>query len=260
MNISPETERLLREAKKKKSMNSDMADKIAKEIKDSLEGVSAVNEVFKRIELLKIKGDKGDKGEDGYTPIKGVDYFDGIDGKDGKDGVGIDGKDGKDGKDGSPDTGEQIVEKINDLEIEPDKQIDFSHIKGFKQEVSKHTVGFQRNTAYFDDDLLIIDNPTRIKFTGAGVSLALDSTGMLIATISGSAGSETDEIATDSGDHTTFTILHTPNAGTLLVYNENTGQIYSPSNYTNTTTSITFNSSLAVEGETPVVRAKYTYA
>lgn len=34
--------------------------------------------------------------KDGYTPVKGVDYFD-----------------GKDGKDGSPDTGEQIIEKIN---------------------------------------------------------------------------------------------------------------------------------------------------
>lgn len=35
----------------------------------------------------------------------------------------------KDGEDGSPDTGVQIVKKVNDLEITPSKQIDASHIK-----------------------------------------------------------------------------------------------------------------------------------
>jgi len=42
-----------------------------------------------------IKGDKGERGERG--PV----------------GFGLDGRDGKDGKDGSPDTGNQIIEKIN---------------------------------------------------------------------------------------------------------------------------------------------------
>lgn len=92
-----------------------------------------------------IKGEKGDDGytpikgidyTDGYTPIKNVDYFDGIDGYTPVPGVdfevpdenkiynrllkkipdAIPGKDGIDGKDGSPDTAEQIVEKINTLE------------------------------------------------------------------------------------------------------------------------------------------------
>jgi len=156
--------------------------------------------------------------------------------------------------------GEKIVEKINALEIEPEKQIDASHIRNLPKEVSKHTVGFQRNVAWFDETTLVVDNPTRIKLTGAGVQATMDADGMLVITVSGgAAATETDEIATNSGDSTTFTILNTPNAGTLLVYNENTGQIYSPSNYTNTTTSIIFNSSLAVDGETPVVRAKYAY-
>ena len=65
MQISPEVEGLLREAKRKKSMKPEMVEQIKEEIKDSLQGVQAVNEVFKRIELLKIKGDKGDKGERG---------------------------------------------------------------------------------------------------------------------------------------------------------------------------------------------------
>lgn len=59
-------------------------------------------------------GRDGGKGEDGEKGKDGVDGVDGKDGKDGKDGNGgKDGKNGKDGKDGSPDTGEQIIEKIN---------------------------------------------------------------------------------------------------------------------------------------------------
>jgi hypothetical protein len=74
------------------------------------------------------KGDKGDKGDkpiagidyeipkDGKTPIKGIDYFDGENGKDGINGVdGIDGLNGRDGKDGSPDTPNQIADKLNTL-------------------------------------------------------------------------------------------------------------------------------------------------
>ena len=44
---------------------------------------------------------------------------------------GTPGAPGAPGKDGSPDSGEQIVAKINELEIVPEKQIDFPHIKGF---------------------------------------------------------------------------------------------------------------------------------
>lgn len=61
--------------------------------------------VLKRIPKPK----DGVDGKDGRTPIKGVDYFD--------------------GKDGSPDTGKEIVEKINKLELKPEFQIDASHIK-----------------------------------------------------------------------------------------------------------------------------------
>lgn len=49
--------------------------------------------------------------KDGYTPIKGVDYFD-----------------GKDGKDGSPDSGEDIIAKINTSQ----SQIDIERIAGSK--------------------------------------------------------------------------------------------------------------------------------
>lgn len=63
---------------------------------------------------------------------------DGTNGKDGRDGKdGLDGVDGKDGKDGSPDTGEQIIKKINDS----DGQIDSERIKGLDEKIKKNTKG-----------------------------------------------------------------------------------------------------------------------
>ena len=56
-------------------------------------------------------GEDGNKGNDGYSPKKGVDYFD--------------------GKDGSPDTPEQIVEKLNKTE----QSIELKAIKGLENEL-----------------------------------------------------------------------------------------------------------------------------
>lgn len=94
------------------------------------------------------KGEKGDKGDKGES-IVGTDGKDGKDGKNGKTPTkkelvaiitplipapitglsGLDGKDGIDGKDGSPDTGEQIIEKINNVPEDSDFKIDASRIK-----------------------------------------------------------------------------------------------------------------------------------
>lgn len=55
--------------------------------------------------------------EDGYTPIKGKDYFDGEDGKDGYTPIkGVDYFDGEKGEQGSPDTPEEIRDKLKSLE------------------------------------------------------------------------------------------------------------------------------------------------
>ena len=70
---------------------------------------------------------KGKDYFDGYTPIKGKDYFDGEDGY-----IPQKGKDYFDGEDGSPDTGGQIVGKINELEIKAEVQIDADHIKNLE--------------------------------------------------------------------------------------------------------------------------------
>lgn len=99
--------------------------------------------------------DKIEKGKDGYTPIKGKDYFDGKDAdeiqiirnvlskiripEDGKDAdeksiirkvlsIIPKPKDGEDGIDGSPDTPEQIVDKLNTLE----EKVEMNVVKGLK--------------------------------------------------------------------------------------------------------------------------------
>lgn len=73
--------------------------------------------------LKGLKGPKGEKGEPGREGPRGPE---------GKKGTkGDKGDPGKPGKDGSPDTGKEIVEKVNDLEAKPLLQIDFIHIKNF---------------------------------------------------------------------------------------------------------------------------------
>ena len=64
------------------------------------------------------KGLKGDKGDTGESIV-------------GKQGI-----QGIPGKGGSPDTGEEVVNKVNELEIKPEFQIDASHIKNLPKSIS----------------------------------------------------------------------------------------------------------------------------
>jgi len=88
---------------------------------------------FNGVTIQGAKGDAGEKGEKGDRGEKGATGAKGKDGKDGRDGIdglnGIDGRDGVDGKDGSPDTAEQIAEKLNTLEA----QVDLKVLKGWKE-------------------------------------------------------------------------------------------------------------------------------
>jgi len=117
-------------------------------------------------------GRDGRNGKDGYTPIKNVDYFDGKDGKTPNEKEIIteilkkipkpkDGKNGKDaigkpGKDGNIITGDEIVGKINELSLEPIKQVDFVHIKNFPwHKVKEHGGG--NDLISWGNPLLTID-------------------------------------------------------------------------------------------------------
>jgi hypothetical protein len=86
-----------------------------------------VNEIKNRLDNIKpIKGEKGEKGERGDR---------GESGEKGEDSIvpGPKGDPGEAGKNGSPDTGKEIVDKINDLPTDDeDLKIWVEHIKGWE--------------------------------------------------------------------------------------------------------------------------------
>ena len=129
------------------------------------------------VDVVTLKGEQGEQGEPGEKgdlPSKeelisiikplmppAVNGRNGVDGKDADEAkivkevmskIAIP----KNGKDGSPDTGEVIVNKINNLELESAKQIDFQHIKNFPWHMTKGDGGGGGNfTGYGAYDLNI---------------------------------------------------------------------------------------------------------
>ena len=99
-------------------------------------------------------------------------------GKDGKDGVdGLNGVDGKDGLNGSPDTGEDIVEKINQLSTDEKYQIDASHIKNLPEATGGRLGSTARNlwqlndvtlTDVANDEVLKYNSTTKQWVNGTG--------------------------------------------------------------------------------------------
>lgn len=92
----------------------------------------AIGEIKSEIENIKKEaGVQGEPGESGIDGMVGKDGINGRDGKDGADGSdGNDGINGENGKDGSPDTGEQIIDKIN--EDESEKLIKAEKVEGLE--------------------------------------------------------------------------------------------------------------------------------
>jgi hypothetical protein len=212
--------------------------------KKSLIAFVSSRELEDQLDLLKkitIRGEKGDKGDDGYTPVKGVDYFDGKDGKEGVQGpagpkgesktgergpagpqgekgesiVGPAGPSGLDGKDGSPDTGEQIIEKINGvkdglkkLKIEYPKKVITQDIldraisildqrtQFLINKVSNlATVGVGGSAVYRNDGTI---SGTTITMTrNATTVLSLVINGQFIHTFTHTSGTDTIEITSD---------------------------------------------------------------
>jgi len=119
---------------------------------------SEIEEITSKIENIELL--KGDKGDEGIIGQDGSDGVNGYDGRDGKDGVnGTNGKDGKeghtpiagidyeipldgkngdigaDGADGSPDTPEEVRDKLK--ELKNDERLSISAIKDLREELDK---------------------------------------------------------------------------------------------------------------------------
>lgn len=107
----------------------------------------------------------GKNGKDGAPGINGQDGRNGASGVDGVDGR--DGLPGTDGKDGSPDTGEQIVEKINKDKsgkvIKKEHVEGLSNIEGLARTADANVRSFMNTGSYvYDYDLSsLLDGVTK---------------------------------------------------------------------------------------------------
>ncbi len=142
------------------------------------------------------------------TPVKGVNYRDGEDGYSPKKGV-----DYRDGEDGSPDTGKEIIEKVNkDKSKEVIKKEKVEGIKDIEEDIKTLRTDTQNNSSFFT------------KFAGDTVRL-YDLSSLL------------------NGVTKTFTL---PAGGqVLLVTGSSTPWFFRPTvDYTTTASSITFTSQI----------------
>lgn len=164
-----------------------------------------------------LKGDKGDKGDQGEPGEQGS--------------PGQNGSPGVTGGNGSPDTAEQIVEKLETLK--GDDRLDASAIKNLP-EAKQTTIfgggGGGNSLAVYDEATLLTKIARTIKFVGAGVQATVTSGNVITVTISGSASSESNgETLTDSGNHKTFTFANAPSSGGVRnVWIKQTGQLLTP--------------------------------
>lgn len=161
-----------------------------------------------KAEVTPEKGVDYRDGEDGYTPRKGVDYFDGEKGDQGDaltfDDLTAAQKAELKGKDGSPDTGDQIIAKIEGAK----RKLDISAIKGWQQvvagledQVKRYTTsagsfgGWGGNKTFIE----LADAPdTYNGAEGYYVRVKADKTGLEFAPVSGGSSSFLDLTDTPS--------------------------------------------------------------
>ena len=186
---------------------------IAQEISDLENEIDAITSIAKGEKGDRgEKGDKGDKGNPGSKGDKGDRGERGKDGREGRDGRdGIDGLDGNDGRDGSPDTGKEIVDKINELETDDDDlKIDASHIKNLpKSEVVNNYLGGSKNNVQTNG--VTLNGVDTINF-GSGLTV-VQVGNIITVTASGGGGSgvtvETPPEVVNAVN-ATFTVTHEP--------------------------------------------------
>lgn len=188
---------------------------ILEEVQDVGENTETIlkflKDLFSSLEDLKKKYKKGDQGDQGPP------------GKPGPVGIGIPGKKGEDGKNGSPDTPEQIRTKLESL-FKKDG-LDLKFIKGLEKILKREIVQAQgqnkggiwqgsANPFAVIVGALVAQNVRSITFMGATM---VNRNGDVTISISGSAGTAVlNEVV--GGSSSTFTLAHTPVAGTQQIY------------------------------------------
>lgn len=201
---------------------STLKDTIVKDVNDIKGQLGSKIEVaLKEQEIsLNFLRDKVRSLKDGYTPVKGVDYFDGTSADEEKIIAGVLTKI-------PPDVEETAIETRDKLEsLEGDERLDASAIRNLPEAtkaIAEAIPGWGAHPLTIQGLGITIDENTRfINFKGAGLSSVTRSVdGIVEVTIAGASGAGTqvlEETPADSGDHTNFTLAHTPLTGTLLLY------------------------------------------
>lgn len=198
-------------------------DRILTEVKESkLESKSDVTEAIKKAV------DKCRKIQD---EMKAMDFQDGKDGADGRDGT-----DGKDGKDGSPDTGDEIKNKLEALK--GDTRLDKTAIKGLEKILTGEDL--DRAISILDQRSQYLINKT-VKHDATLSGSGTDADPLKVV----SSGSTTFYTETPSGTtdgvNKTYTVSHGITSIVTFAIN---GQFIHPQDYIATGTTITFNNAL----------------
>ena len=164
-----------------------------------------------------LPGEKGEQGEQGLPGRDGMDGKDGLDGKDGADGIdgkdGADGINGKNGKDGSPDTAEQIVEKLSTIKK---AWIELSQIKGLQQLLEDTGNNFLAQAKGFAPRALASLYDVDVRTITDQQTLVWDSVKKKFvpgtpATGGGTGFTKETPTGTVDGTNTVYTVTHTPN-------------------------------------------------
>jgi len=190
-----------------KSEQNDLAKKVIKEVTKELEKI-----VLKAIKDLP-PGPPGPPGKDSKIP--GPKGEQGPPGPKGEFVIGPPGKEGPPGKDGSPDTGKEIVDKVNKLPIEEDYMIDAVHIKNmpkFRVEKKGKKGGGGGGDIVFVEDLSAQTDGARLTFTVPYHRKALVVMGSDFPSVLFPNNGFTD----DSPTQITLTVTNAPSAGSQL--------------------------------------------
>lgn len=285
-NHEPILETMVHQNEVLKEIVSTTGDKVTEAIKESSSEIEKIVGAVKSIaDLLPnigfLKGNKGEKGEDGKngidgkTPIPGVDFpipKDGVDGKPGVDGR--DGRNGEDaevdypaliaeilpkipvpqnGKDGSPDTGKNIVKKLEELEGKD--RLSYDALKN-----APDFALLQRLISSRDYDFLELkDVPS--SYSGQGgkiVRVKTDGTGLEFVTSSNSYTIVENEHPPEStdGSRVDFTFLHAPITNSEKVFVGPGRMTVTGGDYTLAGTTITFTTPPPVDA---VITFDYRY-
>ena len=182
---------------------------------------------------------------------------DGSPGTDGK--PGLPGIPGRPGKDGSPDTGLEIIKKVNgdqsDFKIRKEKVEDLEKLWDLAMEGKANSQEAMRLRAgvLYLRELLDVD----VSGVSTGQSIQWDGSRWIPYTPGATTTSVFEEVPTDSGDHINFTLAHTPTSDGIRLYRGGARQQAGVGkDYTLSGTTITLSVALAT-GEIIVVDYVY---